>query len=293
MKSVIIAAFVLLMVVSDVSGQDVKMAAEPATWQRYTVKNEHFSVELPAHPAMSKGSRTIGRSRDERREITLGVYADGIVYMVYTLENFEAGMAFSDFCKEVASRPMWDRASEKKVSLKGAGGRQYFSNHSLGGAVQLFSDYGRLYRFQAFGAPADHPRVKQFFSSIILSDKADGIRVSDGVGVPFTHTGQLEPNAELKVFPDKEVDRKALIVIKPEPEFTAAARRGQISGTVVLRAVVAADGRVTDIQLMSGLPDGLTERAIDAARKIKFIPAMKDGKFVSMKVQLEYNFNLY
>lgn len=32
---------------------------------------------------------------------------------------------------------------------------------------------------------------------------------------------------------------------------------------------------------------------MEAARNIKFIPATKDGKPVSMSMQLEYNFNLY
>jgi len=38
---------------------------------------------------------------------------------------------------------------------------------------------------------------------------------------------------------------------------------------------------------------GLTEVAIAAARKIKFVPAMKDGKGLSTFVKLEYNFDLY
>jgi len=44
---------------------------------------------------------------------------------------------------------------------------------------------------------------------------------------------------------------------------------------------------------VSGLPHGLTEQAIAAARKLKYIPAVKDGKYASMWMQLEYNFNLY
>ena len=36
---------------------------------------------------------------------------------------------------------------------------------------------------------------------------------------------------------------------------------------------------------------GLTERAIEAAKRIKFTPAMKDGKPVSVWMQLEYNFS--
>jgi hypothetical protein len=41
------------------------------------------------------------------------------------------------------------------------------------------------------------------------------------------------------------------------------------------------------------LPFGLTEKAIAAARLIKFVPAMKGGRPVSVHMQLEYNFNLY
>jgi hypothetical protein len=48
---------------------------------------------------------------------------------------------------------------------------------------------------------------------------------------------------------------------------------------------------VENIRVVSGLPYGLTEQAIASARKIKFTPAMKDGKPVSMWMQLEYNFD--
>jgi hypothetical protein len=37
----------------------------------------------------------------------------------------------------------------------------------------------------------------------------------------------------------------------------------------------------------------LTERAIAAARQIKFNPATKNGRAVSVYMNLEYNFNLY
>jgi TonB family protein len=60
-----------------------------------------------------------------------------------------------------------------------------------------------------------------------------------------------------------------------------------------LKAVFRSSGKVTDIRVVQGMPNGLTERAIAAARKIKFVPATKEGKFVSMWMQLEYNFNLY
>jgi TonB family protein len=66
-----------------------------------------------------------------------------------------------------------------------------------------------------------------------------------------------------------------------------------VSGTIVLRVVFRADGHVTDIRVVSGLPYGLTDKAIQAAKTVRFTPAMKDGRAVSQYAQLEYNFNLY
>jgi len=60
-----------------------------------------------------------------------------------------------------------------------------------------------------------------------------------------------------------------------------------------LKAIFTADGTITNIHVASGLPHGLTEKALEAVQKIRFIPAMKNGKFVSTWMQLEYNFNLY
>lgn len=90
-----------------------------------------------------------------------------------------------------------------------------------------------------------------------------------------------------------DVTTKARVLEKPEPVYTESARRSAVTGTVVLRAVFAADGTIRHILVLSGLPQGLTEQAINAARRIKFVPATIDGRPVSMFIQLEYNFNLY
>ena len=90
-----------------------------------------------------------------------------------------------------------------------------------------------------------------------------------------------------------EVTTKARVLAKPEPRYSEEARRAQITGTVVLRVVFSADGIIRHILVIRGLPFGLTERAIEAARGIRFSPATIDGVPVSMFVQVEYNFHLY
>jgi TonB family protein len=102
------------------------------------------------------------------------------------------------------------------------------------------------------------------------------------------------PNKDLeRVFRQTEVNLRARVISKPEPQYTEEARRNQITGKVVLSVVFDRTGQVTNIRAVQTLCCGLTEKAIAAARQIRFVPAMRDGQVVSVHMQLEYNFNLY
>ena len=110
----------------------------------------------------------------------------------------------------------------------------------------------------------------------------------------FLHDyGQFPQANGLTIYKGKDVTTKARGLAKIEPSYTEEARNQQVTGTVVLRAIFAEDGKVRSILPVVRLPYGLTASAIRAAREIRFIPATKDGRSVSMWVQLEYNFNLY
>jgi TonB family protein len=86
---------------------------------------------------------------------------------------------------------------------------------------------------------------------------------------------------------------KPTITYKEKARYTEEARLKHVQGTVVLKATFTADGRITDISVIHGLPDGLTEKAIEAAHRIRFQPALRDGVPVSVRASLEYNFMLY
>lgn len=111
-----------------------------------------------------------------------------------------------------------------------------------------------------------------------------------GGGGPGGGGGGGDPD---KVFRPTEVTHKAQILARPEPTYTEEARKNQVTGTVRVRMVFNANGSVTNVSAVSRLPDGLTEKAIEAAHKIKFVPAEKDGRKVSQWVTIDYNFNIY
>jgi outer membrane biosynthesis protein TonB len=95
------------------------------------------------------------------------------------------------------------------------------------------------------------------------------------------------------IYKSKEIDEPFQILKKPEPSYTRAGQRHKTKGLVVLRLILAADETIKHIEVVKGLPDGLTDKSIEAAQKIKFKPAKKDGKPVSVWVEVEYGFNIY
>jgi TonB family protein len=119
---------------------------------------------------------------------------------------------------------------------------------------------------------------------------------ADPLLLPPKPSGGISP-ADRAAHPDTftatEVTRKAVIIFKPEPDFTEEARKNSVSGTVVLRARLDVSGKVMNVTVVKGLPDGLSEKAVAAARQIRFIPAQKDGRDVSQWVLIEYNFGIY
>ena len=256
--------------------------ADPATWNRYTVNGEKFSVTFPSIPLMMTGEAIVTESKRVRSERLLGVHADGGVYAVLICENPKRQQSLRDFIVERTQLEGWHLASEQIVKVDGFTGKQYSSMNSAPATAQFFAVEDRLYQFRVEGARAESAGVNRFFSSISFAN-INGLAISNGPGVSSSDEG-----AE-RIFTSKEVDMKPRLLTRPMPSYPESARKKRISGTIILKVVLSSRGSVDNIQIVQALP-GLTEQAIEAARKIKFMPAMKNGKYVSTTTQLEYSF---
>lgn len=116
---------------------------------------------------------------------------------------------------------------------------------------------------------------------------------SSDSGIPYgvPNEGPEPPCTGLKVaYRQKDVDKKAVIRELPQPGYTQEAMDNHVSGVVRLRVVLCPSGKLSNMTVIKGLPDGLTEKAVAAARGIKFTPAEKDGQKVAQFQLLEYNF---
>jgi len=83
------------------------------------------------------------------------------------------------------------------------------------------------------------------------------------------------------------------ILSKPRPAYTDKARQNNVQGMVMLRVTFLSSGRIGNISAVKRLPHGLTSKAIAAARRIRFKPALKNGTPITKIIRIQYNFTIY
>lgn len=173
-------------------------------------------------------------------------------------------------------------------------GREYSAVlGDMTGTVRFFVADTRIYVLLAADSPGGPWEREKFFESFAVFIIPPAPQPQGGSAAKTTPGDAVDEGDYNRVFSGREVTQKVRVLSKPEPVYTESARKYQITGTVVLRALFSADGKVTDIYVIKKLPHGLTGACIKAARGISFTPAVKDGHPVSMYMELQYNFNLY
>jgi TonB family protein len=119
----------------------------------------------------------------------------------------------------------------------------------------------------------------------------DGQPVSVRGSIEFTFN-LFKDTAQYNDFEQMTRSLRPTILYREKAKYTQEAKDNKVEGTVVLSVVFGADGQIGAVRVIRGLPHGLTQKAIEATSKIRFEPAMKDGKPVSVRGNIEFTFNL-
>jgi len=90
----------------------------------------------------------------------------------------------------------------------------------------------------------------------------------------------------------QQLMRKARVVYRVEPIYPEDAREKQITGSVVLTMTINREGNPEDVEVSKPLYPSMDQAALDAASKMRFEPAMKDGQPVAQKLQVEFYFSV-
>jgi len=255
-------------------------------WGKYTAKDEEFSVRMPGQPWVYLNMIT-SRSGKHIPERIYSIYSNGAVYLIVSYDRSSLKDTFENFrlhhCTQAKITPIKDK------TLSGFVGKEYSLKFGdVVGVLEIYSTTKHGYAVATVQATDNGPLRNYFMSTFSLTG-TDGRAADTSASAPTPSGSDSSDTATT----GKQVTRKPVVVSKPEPVYTDDARSAGLTGTVVLRVWFNRSGEVTNIRVVTGLPKGLTEQAIEAARHLTFIPGTKDGEFFSYSMDLQYNFSLY
>jgi protein TonB len=81
------------------------------------------------------------------------------------------------------------------------------------------------------------------------------------------------------------------VTTKVAPDYPVIAKQLKIEGAVELEAIVAENGTVEKVNIVSGNPV-LTRPAVEAVKKWKYAPFTSEGKAVKAAVPVSVNFKM-
>jgi len=84
---------------------------------------------------------------------------------------------------------------------------------------------------------------------------------------------------------------EANLMDRVHPQYPSLARQARIQGIVMLRAVISREGKIENLQVISGHPM-LVEAAIDAVRQWRYRPYYLNNEPVEVETQVTVNFTL-
>lgn len=83
----------------------------------------------------------------------------------------------------------------------------------------------------------------------------------------------------------------AKLIYSPHPAYPQIAISTRSQGTVHLEAIIAADGKIRNLRVLSG-PPLLVHAALDAVQQWKYQPTLLNGVAVEVVTEIEVNFTL-
>jgi protein TonB len=132
----------------------------------------------------------------------------------------------------------------------------------------------------------------------------NGLGVSGGTGDPAARNGVLDsigngfrafvpPPPPTPSAQPPRVSRmmEGNLIYRVQPQYPALARQARVQGIVVLRAMISREGRIENLQVISG-PPLLVKSAMDAVLQWRYRPYYLNNEPVEVETQVTVNFTL-
>ena len=120
-----------------------------------------------------------------------------------------------------------------------------------------------------------------------------GIGFGDDGGVGSGHCCGFGPGDGDSIYTPGGAVSAPVPIVTPEAEFSDEARRNKFQGVCMISVIIDAHGNPWNPRVIRPLGMGLDEKALEAVRKYRFKPAMKNGKPVASRIAVAVNFRLF
>ena len=81
------------------------------------------------------------------------------------------------------------------------------------------------------------------------------------------------------------------MIAAPKPTYPQVAHFQRTEGDVMVRALIAEDGKIENVTAVSG-PAGLQQAAVDAMRNWRYRPYLMNGKAVEVMTYINFHFSM-
>jgi TonB family protein len=158
------------------------------------------------------------------------------------------------------------------------------------------------------GAVASHPREKAQLADdpnapvISTAPASSPVRLIGSASVapplPELRTGhvggglpEIVVSPEMPKYAEQQIHSGGTVLVKPNPAYPSVARLRQIEGEVVLSAVIDKEGKLQNVQAISGHPL-LVPAAISAAKAMRYTPYRIGNMPTQATTQITFQFSL-
>lgn len=268
-------------------------------WTQVFTGNRDFSVALPGEMLVYQDKK--------RNTVTIFANTDDASFSV-RIHN-DPRVNYLDHNKKLRTA---EGFSGSEIAGKGFQGAIYIADKKIYRISAYFRTSSGFFSVEVLARSKDSTVLTDFLSSMliksvsVISSPKGRIGVSASIPVADLATSPIVReflnrkqsgkvsfgSGAQPIDLDAFFSRPLLLLEKPYPRYSDAARNDNVQGTVVLHVQFKADGTIGNIWVVQG-PVALQWSAVDAAKAIKFLPAEVDGKPVDVVREMEYSFTIY
>jgi TonB family protein len=114
------------------------------------------------------------------------------------------------------------------------------------------------------------------------------------LGLMYCSTNSIaKDEVKCDLTPYSTLDKQPRAIFPLSPHYPVEAKKNKITGKIVAQLIITKEGKPVNISIIESEPPGIfDESAIDAIKKYKFTPGIKNGVPVNVCINLPIVFDL-